>query len=581
MLRILLAEEQPAMREAVRARLERAGHEIVQEVGDGPTALRRTLDLKPDLLILSLRLPRMGGLEVLRRLRQHDARTKSLVLTAADSEHVAGMCVKAGASGFVSKLDDLSEMSLAVETIARNHTFFPSAPPARHQRDPRNLTEAEQLASLSAREVTVLGYLADGYANRDIARELSLNSRTVSTYKVRLFRKLNIKSLVELAEVAKRNHILGRGVTGAERYGEPTWPSADDGFKVLRGVLDAIPKALSIRDPAGRLLFANKYLLARHEKEETEILGTELAELDALDAVQAAKFHARYLEAVQRGVPFEIELTLRFKGKHLALLYWGSPLIDSDGITKALVCGVQALQGQELTFLQLRAEKERADAASAAKSLLLAEHAEGLRSHVGKLAEALALLGESGACSAASRRAVSQALNVSEALKAQLDDLQALIVNSHAAVPTMREECNLVEILKELIGALEKRYSGQGVTIHLDDTQIDVAEVWLDPRRFTQVLSSLLAQRLVDTKCHGLEVSLRTEARSRALVLVELGWKDAPGRRRETRAMSGAHGMQVGTALAESLGAELVLLSQAPLHLLLRFTVPRAISRAL
>ena len=202
MYRILLAEEQPATREAVRARLEKAGYEVVQEVNDGPTALRRTLDLKPDLLVLSLRLPRLGGLEVLRRMRQHGTKTKSLVMTSADSQHVVGMCMQAGASGFVSKTDDLSEITLAVQAISRNHTFFPGLQTAHGKSDPRMLTEAEQIASLSAREVTVLSYLADGYANRDICQALSLNSRTISTYKTRLFRKLNIASVVELAEVA-------------------------------------------------------------------------------------------------------------------------------------------------------------------------------------------------------------------------------------------------------------------------------------------------------------------------------------------------------------------------------------------
>lgn len=128
MYRILLAEEQPAMREAVRARLEKAGYEVIQDVTDGTTALRQTLDLKPDLLVLSLRLKRMGGLEVLRRLSQHGASTKTLVMTAADSEHVVGMCMKAGATGFVSKAEDLSELTLAVQAISRNHTFFPARP---------------------------------------------------------------------------------------------------------------------------------------------------------------------------------------------------------------------------------------------------------------------------------------------------------------------------------------------------------------------------------------------------------------------------------------------------------------------
>ncbi|SAL82107.1 two component LuxR family transcriptional regulator [Caballeronia choica] len=578
MYRILLAEEQPATREAVRARLEKAGYEVVQEVNDGPTALRRTLDLKPDLLVLSLRLPRLGGLEVLRRMRQHGTKTKSLVMTSADSQHVVGMCMQAGASGFVSKTDDLSEITLAVQAISRNHTFFPGLQTAHGKSDPRMLTEAEQIASLSAREVTVLSYLADGYANRDICQALSLNSRTISTYKTRLFRKLNIASVVELAEVAKRNHILGRGVTGEERRGELAWPLADDGYKVLRSVLDAIPSALSIRDPTGKLLFANKFLLGRYEKEERELIGTALTEVEGLDSRQATKLQTNYIAAVQRAVPFNAELVVRFKGERHALLCWGSPLFDATGVLKAMVCGVQNVQAQELTFLQLRAAKEQAEASSTAKSLLLVEHAESFRNQIELLSRALSPIAEGEMRAAALRRAAQEALAATEALRSQLDNLQALIASSNSATQTVREPCNLVDILKEVIAALEARYASQEARITFDDSLADAADVWLDPRRFRQVTSSLLSQRLVNTKKPVLAVSLRTEARSRALVFVEIDWKDASGRRPPRKPSSATYGMQVGAALAESLGAEFILMSQAPVHLLLRFTVPRAVA---
>lgn len=255
------------------------------------------------------------------------------------------------------------------------------------------LSEIEQIASLSPREVTVLSYLADGHSNRDICEFLSLNSRTVSTYKLRLFRKLNIKSLVELAEVARRNHILGRAVA-TQHAGDATWPIADDGYKTLRKVLDAVPSGLCVRDLAGKLLFANKFLLSRLEKEEGEVLGTELTELEGLESKQAALLQAQYLDAAQRGSPFETEIMLRFRREHRPVLYWGSPVADGAGVTKAFICGVQNVQGQELLFLQLRAEKERAEAASAAKSLLLIEHAEGMVNQIEQLTQALAPLME-------------------------------------------------------------------------------------------------------------------------------------------------------------------------------------------
>lgn len=575
MYRILLAEEQPAMREAVRARLEKAGYEVIQDVTDGTTALRQTLDLKPDLLVLSLRLKRMGGLEVLRRLSQHGASTKTLVMTAADSEHVVGMCMKAGATGFVSKAEDLSELTLAVQAISRNHTFFPSSTGARGKSDAHMLSEIEQIASLSPREVTVLSYLADGHSNRDICEFLSLNSRTVSTYKLRLFRKLNIKSLVELAEVARRNHILGRAVA-TQHAGDATWPIADDGYKTLRKVLDAVPSGLCVRDLAGKLLFANKFLLSRLEKEEGEVLGTELTELEGLESKQAALLQAQYLDAAQRGSPFETEIMLRFRREHRPVLYWGSPVADGAGVTKAFICGVQNVQGQELLFLQLRAEKERAEAASAAKSLLLIEHAEGMVNQIEQLTQALAPLMEGGRRTAVDRRCVADAFEAAHALASQVGGLQTLIATNRAAVQPLREQSHVSMLLRELIEVLETRYSAREARINFDDSQMDVDEVWLDAHRFRQVLSSLLSQRLVNAKKPVLDVTLRTEARSRALVFVEIEWADVSGSRKTRAAPPLQFGMQVGIALAESLGAELILLSPEPMRVLLRFIAPRA-----
>ena len=126
MYRILLAEEQPATREAVRARLKKAGYEVVQEVNDGPTALRRTLDLKPDLLVLSLRLPRLGGLEVLRRMRQHGTKTKSLVMTSV-GQSTCRRHVHAGGRVGLCQQDrrPVGNYSCRFQAISRNHTFFP------------------------------------------------------------------------------------------------------------------------------------------------------------------------------------------------------------------------------------------------------------------------------------------------------------------------------------------------------------------------------------------------------------------------------------------------------------------------
>lgn len=93
MSKILIADEQPLIRHAIRQVLEAQGHSIIAELDDGADALRQTLRLEPSLLILDLVLPRFGGLEVIQRLRQQGSKVPILVLTAQSSEHFAGLCI--------------------------------------------------------------------------------------------------------------------------------------------------------------------------------------------------------------------------------------------------------------------------------------------------------------------------------------------------------------------------------------------------------------------------------------------------------------------------------------------------------
>ena len=96
MRRVVIADEQPIVRHALRQLLGEMGHEVVAERDDGTDALQDCLRLLPDLLILDLALPRLSGLEVVRRLRQRESRIAILVLTAQSSEHFAGSACRPG-----------------------------------------------------------------------------------------------------------------------------------------------------------------------------------------------------------------------------------------------------------------------------------------------------------------------------------------------------------------------------------------------------------------------------------------------------------------------------------------------------
>lgn len=127
-------------------------------------------------------------------------------LTAQPSEHFVSRCIQAGASGFVSKQKDLTEVTGALKAILSGHSYFPilanSNVISKSSQD-----EAELIKKLSTREMVVLQQLATGLSNKEIADRMLLSNKTISTYKTRLLEKLNAKTLVDIIEIAKRHNL--------------------------------------------------------------------------------------------------------------------------------------------------------------------------------------------------------------------------------------------------------------------------------------------------------------------------------------------------------------------------------------
>jgi len=208
MPRIMIVDDHPVVRLAVRVLLEPQGYEIVGEADNGIEALRLAREQLPDVVILDIGIPRLDGLQVITRLRTMGSSVRVLVLTSLGTESIASRCMQAGASGFISKDEDLSDLAGAVKAMLSGYSFFPhemfgASPDGRGQQ-----SEQRMLASLSNRELMVLQQLAQGLTNKQIADAMMLSNKTISTYKTRLLQKLNAKSLVALLEFAKRNAVI-------------------------------------------------------------------------------------------------------------------------------------------------------------------------------------------------------------------------------------------------------------------------------------------------------------------------------------------------------------------------------------
>ncbi|WP_339511134.1 response regulator transcription factor [Pseudomonas sp. RL_15y_Pfl2_60] len=205
MRKILIVDDHPVIRLAVRVLLEQEGYEIVGEADNGVDALQLTKDKNPDVVILDIGIPRLDGLQVISRLKATGGLTRVLVLTSQPASTLANRCMQVGAAGFVSKDQDLAGLCSAVNAILSGYTYFPYGIfGSTHDSEQ---PESQLLESLSDRELMVLQYLAKGMTNKQIADIMLLSNKTVSTYKTRLLQKLGATSLVELLEFAKRNNV--------------------------------------------------------------------------------------------------------------------------------------------------------------------------------------------------------------------------------------------------------------------------------------------------------------------------------------------------------------------------------------
>ncbi|NUU65479.1 response regulator transcription factor [Enterobacteriaceae bacterium BIT-l23] len=208
MKKVIIVDDHPVIRFAVKMLLERSGMEVIAETDNGVDALQKTRDLAPDLVLLDIGLPKVDGFQVLQRLRALDMPLKILILTSQQSAHFAQRCQKAGADGFVTKSDDLSELLDAIRIVMRDYSFFPQ--PAYATSSAQIATDDGQLLSqLSDRELSVLIFIAEGLGNKQIGDRLLLSEKTISTYKHRLKTKLNAQTVIELIDFARRNQLIG------------------------------------------------------------------------------------------------------------------------------------------------------------------------------------------------------------------------------------------------------------------------------------------------------------------------------------------------------------------------------------
>lgn len=214
MIRVVLVDDQKLVRQGVRGLLELLPDiQVVGEAADGEEALACVPELKPDVLLLDIRMPRMSGIAVLEALRAADALPPTLVLTTFDDGDAAIAAIRAGAKGLMLKDVSLEDLARAIRALADDKTAYQPALTesllAAVRRSPSAPTDSGVAETLTAREKEVLHLICAGYSNKEIANLLAVAEGTVKNHVSNLLLKLNARDRTRAALKAIQEGHLG------------------------------------------------------------------------------------------------------------------------------------------------------------------------------------------------------------------------------------------------------------------------------------------------------------------------------------------------------------------------------------
>ena len=215
-LRVVIADDQALMRTGFRMILKAAGIDVVGEAGDGAKAVSMVRKLRPDVVLMDIRMPDMDGLQATRRIVAEIPDCRVLILTTFDLDRYVYAALAAGASGFLLKDVTAEHLVASVRLVTTGDALLapsitrrlverfarPDAPPA---------TVHGDLSTLTPRELQVLRHVARGLSNAEIAAQLRLSEATVKTHVARIFAKLHLRDWAQAVVLAYETSLVSPG----------------------------------------------------------------------------------------------------------------------------------------------------------------------------------------------------------------------------------------------------------------------------------------------------------------------------------------------------------------------------------
>lgn len=212
----MLADDHVLVRNGIKAMLESDTEiKVIGEAGNGQEALQTSQDLRPDILILDIRMPHMTGLEAAEKLKDVSPRTKAIILSMHDSEEYVLQALAAGAYGYLLKDTDRTEFLKALKQVHAGVKYFSgsvsnilankllSATPSFTKSSP-----VEDRYGLTRREKEILRMVIDGRSNKDIADSLDKSIRTIETHRFNIMKKMSVTNAIDMVNKAVKENVV-------------------------------------------------------------------------------------------------------------------------------------------------------------------------------------------------------------------------------------------------------------------------------------------------------------------------------------------------------------------------------------
>jgi two-component system response regulator NreC len=211
--RIVIAEDHTILREGLKALLSSSPEiQIAGEAADGREAVRLALELKPDMLLMDLSMPRMSGMEAIREIRKQVPGIRILVLTVHKSEEYVLAALQAGADGYILKDATRAELLMAIETVLSGKHYLTPEVSGKviegYLEGKKGVRTDSSWDSLTLREKEILKLIAEGYKNKQIAEFLCISPKTVEKHRDNLIKKLDLHNIAALTAYAMERGLV-------------------------------------------------------------------------------------------------------------------------------------------------------------------------------------------------------------------------------------------------------------------------------------------------------------------------------------------------------------------------------------